>query len=218
MQFDIDAALNLVEQAIRPYPPAALYGLADEGLGSVFQQLVACVLSIRTLDETTVRAARSLFGAGREPAEIAALSPSAIEQRIGGCAFAKAKARTIHGLAQAATQYRDHKLPCEREALIALPGIGPKCANLVLAVACNEPCVAVDTHVHRVTNRWGYVKTRTPDQTLSALEEKLPRRYWRNFNALVMPFGKHICTAALPGCSTCLLRDMCPKLGVARHR
>jgi endonuclease-3 len=97
-------------------------------------------------------------------------------------------------------------------------GVGIKCANLVLGIACKQPCVAVDVHVHRVTNRWGYVETRTPEETTQALTAKLPRRFWIEINRLLVPFGKHICTGVLPHCSTCPVLEMCRQVGVKAHR
>ncbi len=102
--------------------------------------------------------------------------------------------------------------------LRSFAGVGPKCANLVLAIACGQPRIAVDTHVHRVTNRWGYVQTRTPEQTLAALEAKLPERYWTAINRLLIPFGKRICTAQRPRCSTCPVREYCAQVDVTAPR
>jgi endonuclease-3 len=102
--------------------------------------------------------------------------------------------------------------------LRSFEGVGPKCANLVLASACGQPRIAVDTHVHRVANRWGYVHTRTPEQTLAALEAKLPRRYWVEINRLLIPFGKHVCTAQHPHCSTCPVHEFCAQVGVTEPR
>jgi endonuclease-3 len=99
-----------------------------------------------------------------------------------------------------------------------LRGVGPKCANLVLGIACKEPFIGVDIHVHRVTNRWGYIAEKTPETTMVALQQKLPREYWVEINRLLVPFGKHICTGTLPKCSTCPVLEMCQQVGVERHR
>ena len=101
---------------------------------------------------------------------------------------------------------------------MSFAGVGPKCAHLVLGIACGEPFISVDVHVHRVTNRWGYVKASTPEKTMAALGEKLPRRYWIEINRLLVPFGKHICTGNLPHCSTCPVLEMCQQVGVTSHR
>jgi endonuclease-3 len=110
------------------------------------------------------------------------------------------------------------ELPCEAEVLTSFSGVGLKCANLVLGIACGQPRVSADVHVDRVTNRWGYVRTRTPEQTSQALENKLPERYWVEINRLLVPFGKHICTGRLPRCSTCPVLAMCQQAGVTAHR
>src|SRR5437870_2123506 len=108
--------------------------------------------------------------------------------------------------------------PCELEVLLCFHGVGPKCANLALGIACGQSSIGVDIHVHRVTNRWGYVQTRTPEKTMAALQEKLPKEYWVEINALLVPFGKHICTPIGPKCSTCPLLDMCAQRGVSTSR
>jgi endonuclease-3 len=109
-------------------------------------------------------------------------------------------------------------LTCDRDVLLSFHGVGPKCANLALGVACGLPLIGVDIHVHRVTNRWGYVETTTPEKTMVALQEKLPRSYWIEINALLVPFGKHVCTGTRPKCSTCPLLEMCRQVGVTLHR
>ena len=109
-------------------------------------------------------------------------------------------------------------LPCSFDLMTSYPGIGPKCANLTLAIACHEPRIGVDIHVHRITNRWGYVTAPTPEATLHALETKLPKKYWVEINALLVPFGKNICTPVGPKCSTCPLLDVCAQRGVESSR
>lgn len=102
--------------------------------------------------------------------------------------------------------------------MLSFRGVGPKCAALALGIACGLPLIGVDVHVHRVTNRWGYVATKTPEKTMAVLQEKLPQDYWVEINALLVPFGKHICTGVRPNCSTCPLREMCRQVGVTGHR
>ena len=106
----------------------------------------------------------------------------------------------------------------DADALTAFRGVGPKCAHLAVGIACNEPFLGVDIHVHRVTNRWGYVQAKNPEKTMLALQQKLPRRYWVEINALLVPFGKHICTGFRPKCSTCPVLEYCRQIGVVRHR
>jgi endonuclease-3 len=216
--FDIEVVMPLLREATAPYPKAALFELFAEGHTSVFEILVACIISIRTRDETTLPVARGLFARARTPEEVAALSEEEIDGLIGQCTFHEPKAKTIRGIAQAAVRDHGGTLPCDLDALLALHGVGPKCANLALGIACNQPLIGVDVHVHRVTNRWGYVKTKTPEKTMEALMEKLPRAYWVEINALLVPFGKHVCTGLSPHCSTCPLRPMCQQVGVTKHR
>jgi endonuclease-3 len=207
-----------LREATAPYPKAALFELAAEGHSSVFEILIACIISIRTRDETTLPVARGLFAQARTPEQVAALSVQDVDRLIGACAFHEPKARTIHDIARRTVDEHSGTLPCDRDVLLSFKGVGPKCANLTLGIACNLPLIGVDIHVHRVTNRWGYVATRTPEQTMATLQEKLPREYWVEINALLVPFGKHICTGTSPKCSTCPLLDMCQQVGVTRHR
>lgn len=216
--FDIDEAMRRVEEAVADYPKAAMFELAEDGYDSVFHQLVACILSIRTLDEVSLPTARRLFERAPTPADVAALDLDELDQLIGMTSFHEAKARQIHGIAVATVEEHAGELPCEDGVLLAFKGVGPKCANLTLGIACGLPRISVDVHVHRVTNRWGYVQTNTPEQTLAALEDKLPERYAIDLNRLVMPFGKQICTGRRPKCSTCLLLDICPQIGVENPR
>jgi endonuclease-3 len=216
--FDIDRAMPLLRQAVEPYPKAALFELAGEGYGSVFEILVACILSIRTRDETTLPVSRRLFAKARTPAEVAGLSAEELTALIEECSFADNKARQILEIARIAEEEHGGELPCDREVLLSLKGVGPKCANLTLGIACDEPCIGVDVHVHRVTNRWGYVRTTTPEKTMAELQKKLPREYWVEINALLVPFGKHVCTGTAPKCSTCPVADMCARVGVTRSR
>jgi endonuclease-3 len=216
--FDIDLAVERIEEAIRPLPKAALFELAEVGYDAVFEQLVACIISIRTRDEVMLPTARRLFDRARTPAEISQLGAAAIDDLIRPCTFHERKARQIHQIAAVAAEQYGGILPCDAETLMSFEGVGPKCANLVLGIACGQAYIGVDVHVHRVTNRWGYVHTTTPEKTISALADKLPRKYWVDINRLLVPFGKHICTGRLPHCSTCPVREMCAQVGVEEHR
>jgi endonuclease-3 len=216
--FKIGLALRKVRQAVRGYPRAALFELRDEGYGTVFEILSACIISIRTMDEITLPTARLLFARARTPAEVLALGVDELTALIEPSQFPESKAATIHGIARAAVEQHGGALPCDRDVLLSLRGVGPKCANLALGIACGVAFIGVDSHVHQVTNRWGYVKAKTPEKTLEALEEKLPKRYWVTINELLVPFGKRVCTPTSPKCSTCPLLSMCAQVGVKRHR
>jgi len=216
--FDIGLAIRRIKAVVRPWPKAALFELAEDGFKSTFEQLVACIISIRTYDEVTLPVSRKLFERARTPAEISELSYEELDALINLSTFHERKASQILAIARRAVDEFDGELPCDSEVLRSFSGVGPKCANLVLGIACGEPFISVDIHVHRVTNRWGYVQSSTPEKTLLALEAKLPRRYWIEINRLLVPFGKHICTGNLPHCSTCPVLDMCQQIGVTAHR
>jgi endonuclease III len=217
-RFDIEVAIKHIREAVSPYPKAALFELAAEGFDSPFELLLACIISIRTRDETTLVCARQLFVLAHTPAAVSQLGAAAIDTAIGSCAFHDVKAQQILAIARHVVAAHGGRLPCDADLLRSLHGVGPKCANLVLGIACNQPCISVDIHVHRVTNRWGYVQTRTPEQTMAALETNLPRDYWVEINRLLVPFGKHICAGTRPRCSVCPVLDMCQQVGVTSHR
>jgi endonuclease-3 len=203
---------------VRPLPKAAMFALAEDGHRSLFEQLVGCILSVRTLDEVSLVAARRLFAAAPDPAAIARLRPAALDRLIGDTAFHAAKAAQIREIARRTANEFGGRLPCDAEVLRQFRGVGPKCAHLALGIACGERRISVDIHVHRVTNRWGYVRTTSPEATLAALERVLPPKYWVEINALLVPFGKHVCTGRAPRCSTCPVLDMCRQVGVTVHR
>jgi endonuclease III len=215
---DIDEMLDRIREAVRPFPKAALFELAEDGYGSAFQLLVACIISIRTRDEQTLPLARALFARAPSPKAVAALSEAEIESLVRGCAFHDAKARQIRAIAERVEREFGGELPCDFVTLTSFSGVGPKCANLALGIACDQARIGVDIHVHRVTNRWGYVQASTPERTMAALEEKLPKRYWVEINKLLVPFGKHICEGVQPLCSVCPVLEYCQQVGVTKHR
>ena len=221
--FDVDVALERVERAVTGVPAAAMFALRDggdgePGYGTVFQQLVACILSIRTYDEVSLPVARRLFARASTPEAVAALGEAELAALIAESSFAEAKARQIRAIAERTAGEFGGALPADPAVLQSFTGVGPKCAHLALGVAAGAPYISVDVHVHRVTNRWGYVEARTPEKTLAALERVLPRRWWVDINRLLVPFGKHVCTGVRPRCSTCPVLDMCRRVGVTSHR
>jgi endonuclease-3 len=216
--FDIDVAFHRIRESVAPFARAALFELRDEGFTSAFEQLIACIISIRTYDETMIVAARRLFQVARTPQAVLTLEPEAIDKLISPSTFHESKAAQIHEIAKRVVEEFNGELPCDYAVLTSFKGVGPKCANLVLGIACNQPRIGVDVHVHRVTNRWGYIAAKTPEASTLALEKKLPEKYWVEINELLVPFGKNICTGVLPKCSTCPVLDMCRQFGVTRHR
>ena len=218
LPFNISAVLRRIRAAVREFNDAAMFALAAEGHTSVFEQLVACIISIRTYDEVMIELARNLFKRAPTPQAMARLDPSTIDALIGASAFHEAKARQIHEIAKRTVTEFDGKLPCDFATLTSFRGVGPKCANLALGIACGHTRIGVDVHVHRVTNRWGYVNEPTPERTMLALEKELPKRYWIEINRLLVPFGKHVCTGIKPKCSTCPVLEYCRQVGVTEHR
>ena len=195
-----------------------LFELYEAGHTSAFEILVACLISVRTRDETSLVMARQLLARARTPAEMAELDINQIDSLISKSAWHLIKAEQINTMARLILEESGGELPCSFEVMTSFPGIGPKCANLALGIACNEPRIGVDIHVHRITNRWGYVSTRNPEATRDALEKKLPQQYWVEINSLLVPFGKNICTPVGPKCSTCPLLEMCEQCGVTTQR
>ncbi len=208
----------LIREAVAPYPKAAMFELAELGYATPFEQLIACIISIRTRDEDSLPIARRLLDKARAPAAMARLTPAEIDQLISPSTFHERKAVQIQAIARQVAEEYDGKLPCDEQLLLSFHGVGVKCAHLALGIACDQPYISVDIHVHRVTNRWGYVAAPTPEQTMLQLEQTLPRAYWVEINRLLVPFGKHICTGQMPRCSTCPVLEMCRQVDVIRHR
>jgi len=183
-----------------------------------YRVLVACILSLRTQEETTRGASDRLFRLASTPSEMVRLSEERIEKAIYPVGFYRTKARNILDLSNTLLAEYEGSVPDTMEGLLGLRGVGRKTANLVLGVGYGIPAICVDTHVHRITNRWGYVQTRTPDQTEMALREKLPRKYWSDINRVLVMFGQNWCKPLSPKCSGCPIVENCPQIGVLRRR
>jgi len=183
-----------------------------------FLILTGCILSLRTKDETTIPAAERLFALADTPEQLAIVPLGRIERAIYPVGFYRTKARTLRSLSAHLLEHHGGKTPDTLEALLAIKGVGRKTANLVLTLGFGKPGICVDTHVHRISNRWGMVGTRTPDQTEMALREKLPKRYWIEYNDLLVTFGQTLCHPTSPHCSRCPVEAWCPRLGVLRSR
>lgn len=216
--FDVAVALARMERAVADQPKAALFELYDEGFRSPFQQLVACLISIRTLDEVTLPVARRLLERAPTAADLVALPIDTVDRLLDRCTFHAAKARQLLVIAGDVVTRHGGDLPCDEQVLQGYHGVGPKTVNLVLGIACGQPRLGVAIHVWRVANRWGIVQARTPEVAISQLEAIVPQADWVHLNRLLVPFGKHVCTRAAPHCSTCPVLDMCRQIGVFRHR
>jgi endonuclease-3 len=180
--------------------------------------LVACLLSLRTQDTTTAPAAARLFALADTPAAMRRLTTRQIERAIYPVGFYRTKARVILDLCGDLLERFDGRVPADLDALLTLKGVGRKTANLVVTLGFNAPGICVDTHVHRISNRLGYVRTRTPDETEMALRAKLPRRYWIGYNDLLVTFGQNVCAPVSPKCSACPVRALCRRVGVTTAR
>ncbi len=218
LPFDLKTVLNKIEQATANYPKAAMFDLYERGFTSLFEQLISCIISVRTLDETTISVSLRLFDQARTAETMLLLPHEKLVQLLYGSTFPGQKAETILGISKIAVEKYNGQLPTNFEGLTALKGVGPKCANLALGVAAKLPGISVDIHVHRVVNRWGITKTAQPEQTMVFLQNNVPQEKWIDLNRLLMPFGKHICTGTLPHCSTCPVLEYCGQVGVTKHR
>ena len=183
-----------------------------------YRTLVGCMMSLRTKDETTHDAAERLFSVAATPWEMRQLSEDKIASLIYPVGFYRQKAVNIVALSKRMCEEYDGKVPKTIIELITFRGVGRKTANLVVTEAFHLPGICVDTHVHRISNRWGYVTTRTPDETERALREKLPKRYWMSINRVLVSYGKNRCTPQSPWCSVCTIEPMCAQAKVTRTR
>jgi len=183
-----------------------------------FRILIGTILSLRTKDEVTAKASQRLFKAASTPDEMLKLSNSRIEKLIFPVGFYRRKAEHILQVCQILLDKYNGKVPDELDVLLKLPGVGRKTANLVIVLGFDKFGVCVDTHVHRISNRWDYVQTKTPEQTEFALREKLPKEYWKIYNDYLVSFGQHTCKPISPFCSKCPIEKWCPKRGVGKSR
>ena len=215
---DIERVFEILREECAGLRDPAVTEVAGRGRVDPFRVLVSCVLSLRTKDEVTASASRRLFGLAATPAELASLELGAIEEAIYPVGFYRTKARALKDAARDIVERFGSRVPSSMEDLLSLRGVGRKTANLVITLGFGLPGICVDTHVHRIVNRWGLVRTKTPEKTEMALREVLPRRYWIEINDLLVRYGQHICRPISPYCSRCRLSPYCRKMGVKRSR
>jgi endonuclease-3 len=213
----IGTVLGLIRKFVANQRTPIVTQVADRGRDP-FKVLISCLLSLRTKDETTAGATERLFERGSTPAELLAIPVKTLEKIIFPVGFYRNKARTIHEICRTLISKYEGRVPDELEALLELKGVGRKTANLVLTLGFQKYGICVDTHVHRISNRLGYVKTRNPNETEFALRKKLPRRYWIEYNDLLVSFGQTLCKPISPHCSICPVAKHCPRLGVTTRR
>ncbi len=190
----------------------------EETSRSPFRLLVACVISLRTKDEVTAESSRRLFAIADSPDALAALDAATIAEAIFPAGFYNTKAKQLRTIGEILRDRYDGEVPGEEQALLELPGVGRKTANLVLGLGFGVPAICVDTHVHRISNRLGLVSTATPERTEYALQKVLPRDLWIPINDLLVTFGQNRCHPTSPKCTGCPLDDLCPRIEVTRFR
>ena len=183
-----------------------------------FIVLISCLLSLRTKDAVTFAASGRLFALAANPKKMAALPLPVIEKAIYPACFYRVKARTLKNLCADLLARFGGKVPDTMDELLSLKGVGRKTANLVLTLGHRKPGICVDVHVHRISNRLGYLKTKTPEESEMALRRKLPEQYWMIFNDLLVPYGQNLCAPVSPWCSRCPLTGYCAKRGVTTRR
>lgn len=213
----LEQVIHTLKRQVRSLPDPSVT-LVGKKWQSPFLVLISCLLSLRTKDEVTLLASERLFALARDPAGMLTLSVATIEKTIYPVGFYKTKARNILAICRQLQENFGGAVPDEIDVLLTLPGVGRKTANLVVVEGFGKPGVCVDTHVHRISNRLGYVKTKTPEETEWALREKLPLKYWGEFNALLVVWGQNVCKPISPFCSRCPVFDVCRRVGVETQR
>jgi endonuclease-3 len=214
---EIHSAMRILRREV-PKWETPVVTLMAETYASPFRVLISCILSLRTQDATTAKASHRLFAVADSPQAMVKLSAKKIEKLIYPVGFYKTKARQIREICKTIIDQHGGRVPDEIDELLKFKGVGRKTANLVVTLGYNKPGICVDTHVHRISNRWGYIKTATPEKTEIALRAKLPKRYWIEYNNLLVNFGQHLCRPISPLCSECPVKKYCPQLGVGVRR
>ncbi len=215
--FDIDRFMAVLEENYPAWSAPVITLIAQRG-SSPFEILVSTLLSLRTKDPVTIKASQRLLDVARTPETILSLDLAAIEALIYPVGFWKTKARRLKQISTVLLERYQGQVPSGLEELLELPGVGRKTANLVRVEGFGLDGICVDTHVHRISNRVGYVRTRTPEQTEMRLRRKLPRRYWVHYNEILVAFGQTLCHPVSPWCSRCPVSDLCRRVGVRRNR
>ncbi len=214
---DIHACIRILKREIRRWKEPVV-GVVAKASHDPFQILISTVLSLRTKDQTTAEASTRLFRLATTPKAMLAIPRRAIERAIYPVGFYRTKARHIHEICRDLLARYGGRVPDEIEELLTLKGVGRKTANLVVTLGFRKPGICVDIHVHRISNRWGYIRTTTPAQSEEALRRKLPPRYWLIYNDLLVPYGQNLCTPVSPHCSQCKLARYCEQAGVGKSR
>lgn len=213
---DIDSVIRILRKEVKKYPQPVIsaIGLRE----NAFKVLISCILSLRTKDDVTAPASYRLFDVAGTPEKLSKLSISKIEKLIYPVGFYKRKTIQIKEISKRLVDEYNSKVPDTISELMTFKGVGRKTANLVVAVGHHKPAMCVDVHVHRISNRLGYVKTKTNDETEFELRRILPLKYWETYNEYLVTFGQNICKPVSPFCSRCVLYDYCGRVGVLTSR
>ncbi|MBN1870362.1 MAG: endonuclease III [Candidatus Omnitrophica bacterium] len=214
---NIDQVIKILRRGVKGLPDPSVT-LVSKRWKNPFLVLISCILSLRTKDETTLPAAERLFRLADTPQAILKLTPRRIEKEIYPVGFYRTKARNIRGICRDIIKRFDGKVPDDMDALLTMRGVGRKTANLVLTEGFGLPAICVDTHVHRISNRFGYVRTKTPEETEFVLRKRLPKKHWMDYNYLLVTWGQNICRPISPLCSRCGVRNFCQRRGVTTSR
>ncbi len=214
----IDKVLRILKSEIGKWKVPAVGRIADGAGDRPYETLIGTMLSLRTKDGVTETASRRLIERAPTPDAMAALTAEEIERLIYPVGFYRTKARNILGACRILLEDHGGAVPRSMETLLRLPGVGRKTANLVLTVGFGDYGICVDTHVHRISNLWGYVRTKTPEETEFALRRKLPKRHWKQYNDILVPFGQNLCVPVSPWCSRCPVARYCPRIGLKKCR
>jgi endonuclease-3 len=214
---EIHRAMSILREESRSWRTPAVTIVAEDSR-SPYKVLVSCIISLRTKDEVTSQASKMLFEHAATPEAMQQLSAAEIAKLIYPAGFYRTKAEQILAISRRLVAEYDGRVPDSLDELLTFRGVGRKTANLVVTLGFGMPGICVDTHVHRICNRWGYVATRTPDATEMALRTQLPAEYWIEINDLLVAFGQNICLPVSPRCSICRLNELCARVGVTRSR
>jgi len=214
--FKIDKVLNIINKENKKFVEPIVTTVSKKQ--TPFHVLISCILSLRTKDQTTRDASGRLFAVANSPQEIEKIPDQQLEKLIYPVGFYRVKSKNIKKICKELIKNYTSRVPNEIDELLKLDGVGRKTANLVVTLGYKKPGICVDTHVHRISNRWGYVKTKNPLETEFALRKKLPKKYWLTINDLLVTYGQNICVPVSPKCSICAIETYCPKAGVTKHR
>lgn len=210
--------IEILEVATKNMTPTLIDQIIELYGKNSFLILIACLLSLRARDSVTIHVCKELFARAKTPQELLSLSIEELEKILHSINFYYKKSRLLHTISHEIIDRFNNQVPSTYQELISIKGIGPKTANLVLARAFDIPAICVDTHVHRISNRLGWIQTTTPEQTQKELEKIVPKHLWNKLNPLLVVWGQNICVPLSPKCSECALFSLCPRVGVTKHR